>query len=82
MKRHIKRYANSLYCSHKVRSGGAWKTPQFLGHGFLKKLTHVTRLTKTSLICVKIRLTNTFSTTYFFNRPLVPSSTNSWLEKI
>jgi hypothetical protein len=61
MKRHTKRHANFLYCNHKIKVGDVWKTMQPLGDFFLKKLTHVTRLIETSLVCAKI-------TKYFLNQ--------------
>jgi len=79
MKRHIKRYVGSLYCNHRVRSGGTWKTMWLLKYTFPKKLTPITKLTETSLICTKLRLIGTFSTSCFFNKSLAFSSTNSWV---
>jgi hypothetical protein len=54
--RHIKRYIDSLYYNHKVRGGNAWKAMWPLGQKFFKKLTHVTMLIQTSLVCAGIGL--------------------------
>ncbi len=43
-----------------MRSGGVLKIMRPLGQTFFKKLTLVTRLTKTSLVCVEIGLIGIF----------------------
>jgi hypothetical protein len=50
-----------------MKIGNSWKTTQLLGLISSKKLTHVIRLTKTSLICGGTILTDISLTDYISN---------------
>jgi hypothetical protein len=58
-----------------MKGGGTWKATLPLGQTFFKKLTPITRLIETSLVCVGIWLISTYLISCIFNRLLVPSST-------
>jgi hypothetical protein len=77
-----KRYTISLYCDHRMKSGGAWRMMQLLGHSFLKKLTLVIRSIETSLFCTKLGLTSRFIIGCLFIRSLIPISTNFGLNEL
>ncbi len=77
MKRHTKRrIVNSLYYNHRIKDGDTWKTMWPLRKKNYRKLTHVTKLIETSLICPGIGLTSTFSTSYLSNMSPTLSSTD------
>jgi hypothetical protein len=65
-----------------MKSDGAWRMMQLLGHLKKKKLTLVIRFIETSLLRTKLRLIGRFIISYFFNRSLVPILTNCGLNKL
>jgi hypothetical protein len=71
MKRHYKGHIHSLYYNYKAKSGDAWKMMQLLKHTCFKKLTHVIRFIRISLLHVKIRVSSWFSIGCFVNRSVV-----------
>jgi len=62
-----------------MKSGNFWKTTQLLGLISSKKLTHVIKLTKISLICRGTILTDISSTGYLSNMLVKsPSTSLAW----